>query len=395
MEIIRNMARRKLRSTLTISGIVIGIFALTTMGAMAEYFNALIDGGVVYFGSNIQIGADTGLQTSVLSLDTVKKVEAVDGVAAAFGEVQLPAKPGGGISFSFGLPDFITGSQPGGNAYSAFKLNLKSGRELNGSSRGEVVLGSTFADEFKKKVGDAIDLPIRPADAKPDFVNHTFNVIGLYKKTRTAPDTGAYVSLADAQMLFKDSLPTAIRANIDTSNLVQGITAYGKPGQDLDKLADKITAEVAGVKATKPSTIVASFKSGGAIFTAITTGAALLALVIGGLSVVNTMIMAVTERTREIGLKKAVGAHTVHVLREYLLEAVLIGLFGGVAGVLLGAGLTTLLNAAAGSTNQLFLLTPNLIGIALGFAVALGALAGTIPAVRAARMDPVLALRSQ
>jgi putative ABC transport system permease protein len=107
------------------------------------------------------------------------------------------------------------------------------------------------------------------------------------------------------------------------------------------------------------------------------------------------MIMAVTERTREIGLKKAVGAHTGHVLREYLLEAVLIGLVGGVVGILLGAGLTSLLNAAAGSTNQLFLLTPNLIGLALGFAVALGALAGTIPAVRAARMDPVLALRSQ
>jgi putative ABC transport system permease protein len=395
MEIIRNMARRKLRSTLTISGIVIGIFALTTMGAMAEYFNALIDGGVVYFGSNIQVTADTGLGTSVLSLDTIKRVESVDGVAAAFGAVQVPAKPGQTITVSFGIPDYIAGTQPGENSYSKFKLSLKSGHELTSSSRGDVVLGSTFADEFKKKVGDVIDLPVRPADAKPDFVNHTFNVVGLYEKTRTAPDTGAFISLADAQTLFNESLPAAIRGNIDTSNLVQSITAYGKPGQDLDKLADKITAEVPGVKGIKPSTIVSSFKSGGAIFTAITTGAALLALVIGGLSVVNTMIMAVTERTREIGLKKAVGAHTGHVLREYLLEAVLIGFFGGVVGILLGAGLTSLLNAVAGSTNQLFLLTPNLIGLALGFAVALGALAGTIPAVRAARMDPVLALRSQ
>jgi putative ABC transport system permease protein len=319
----------------------------------------------------------------------------VDGVAAAFGAVQVPAKPGQTITVSFGIPDYIAGTQPGENSYSKFKLSLKSGHELTSSSRGDVVLGSTFADEFKKKVGDVIDLPVRPADAKPDFVNHTFNVVGLYEKTRTAPDTGAFISLADAQTLFNESLPVAIRGNIDTSNLVQSITAYGKPGQDLDKLADKITAEVPGVKGIKPSTIVSSFKSGGAIFTAITTGAALLALVIGGLSVVNTMIMAVTERTREIGLKKAVGAHTGHVLREYLLEAVLIGFFGGVVGILLGAGLTSLLNAVAGSTNQLFLLTPNLIGLALGFAVALGALAGTIPAVRAARMDPVLALRSQ
>src|SRR6266851_5413588 len=168
-EILRNLARRKLRSTLTISGIVIGIFALTTMGAMAEYFNALIDGGVVYFGSNIQVGADTGLNASLLTLDTVKRVEAVEGVAAAFGGVKVPAKPGQTIVVSFGIPDYIAGSQPGENAYSKFKLHLQSGEELTSSSRGDVVLGSTFADEFKKKVGDTIDLPVRPADAKPDF----------------------------------------------------------------------------------------------------------------------------------------------------------------------------------------------------------------------------------
>src|SRR5205814_109159 len=98
---------------------------------------------------------------------------------------------------------------------------------------------------------------------------------------------------------LKDSLPTAIRDRIDTSTLVTGITVYGKPGVNLDNLADTITNQVSGVKATKPSTIVNSFKSGGAIFTAITTGAALLALIVGGLSVINTMLMAVTERVRD------------------------------------------------------------------------------------------------
>jgi putative ABC transport system permease protein len=120
-----------------------------------------------------------------------------------------------------------------------------------------------------------------------------------------------------------------------------------------------------------------------------------LALVIGGLSVVNTMIMAVTERVREIGLKKAVGAHTGHVLREYLAEAVLIGFLGGAIGYLLGLGLTNLLNALGRASNlELFLVTPALTALALGFAVALGALAGVIPAFRAARLDPVTALRT-
>jgi putative ABC transport system permease protein len=176
------------------------------------------------------------------------------------------------------------------------------------------------------------------------------------------------------------------------------ITAYGKPGtplSELDRIADRINRQVPGIKALRPSDLVNSFKSGGAIFTAITTGAAVLALVVGGLSVVNTMIMAVTERFREIGLKKAVGAHTYHVLREYLAEAVLIGFLGGAIGYLAGLGLTTLLNTLGKSSNfELFLVTPALTALALGFAVALGALAGVIPALRAARLDPVTALRT-
>src|SRR5205807_6909857 len=83
MEIIRNLARRKLRSTLTILGIVIGIFALTTMGAMAEHFNALIDGGVTYFGSNVQVGSPDG-QASILPISKMDELKQVDGVDAVF-----------------------------------------------------------------------------------------------------------------------------------------------------------------------------------------------------------------------------------------------------------------------------------------------------------------------
>jgi putative ABC transport system permease protein len=400
MEIVRNVTRHKLRSFLTIAGIVIGVLALTTMGAMAENFNALLDGGVKYFGSSIQVGPPDGQQSaSLLSISKADEIKTVDGVAAAFPTYGFQAKPGAAPSFSFGVPDTIIAADPAENNWGTLKTTIAQGRELTSTSTGEVVLGSTISKEFSKKVGDTIDLPVKPIDAKPDFSNHTFTVVGILNQTRTAPDAFAYINIADGQMLLKDSLPAAIRDQIDVKQIALGIDVYGKPGTsiaELDKIAERINAQVSGVKATKPSQIVDSFKQGGAIFTTITTAAALLALIIGGLSVVNTMFMAVAERVREIGLKKAVGATTLNIMGEFLTEATLIGVLGGLVGYGLGAAITIIVNGTTPpGQSTLFLLTPALTIFAIGFATVLGAAAGVLPAWRAARLDPVTALRNQ
>ncbi|MGA7912927.1 MAG: FtsX-like permease family protein [Candidatus Dormiibacterota bacterium] len=397
MGILRNLWRRKVRTVLTVTGIVMGIFALTTMGALAEHFNVLLGGGITYYGSSIQVGSDTGggsFGGGYMSLDTVNKIKMVDGVRAVGPAVQVLAKPGSVSAVNFGVPDYVMNYDPASFKYSAFKVTLASGRWPGDSSRFEVTLGSSFAAEFNKHVGDVINLPVRPTDATADFINHQFTVIGVLNKTLTAPDSGALVSLHDAQMLMGDSLPQAIRSNVDPYSLITGVVAFGKPGVNLDTLANRITATVQGVKATKPTDLVNSFKSGGAVFTFMTTAAALLALIIGGLSVVNTMIMSVSERTREIGLKKAIGAKTRRILGEFLAESTAMGLLGGAIGFVLGLLLTLALNGSDPS-GGIFLITPRLTLIALAFAVALGAGAGVVPAMRAARMDPVTALRAQ
>lgn len=397
MELIRNLTRRKLRSSLTISGILIGILALTTMGAMAEYVNALLSGGETWFGSSIQVTAG-GDGYSLLSVQQANDILKVPGVAAVSPSISTNAAPDSNSGISFGPGAEIVAWDPNLTRYSAFQLGFASGHAVSEGSRGGVVLGDTLASSWKLKAGDGVDLPRRPANPPSGFTQHHFTVTGILDKTQTAPDNFAWVTLPDAQMFLADSLPQALKGRIDASTLTQGFSVYaakGTPLAQMDVIAQRINDQIGGVHAVKPSQTVAAFKSGSTIFTAITTGAALLALVIGGLSVINTMLMAVSERVREIGLKKAVGAKTRHILREFLAESVLIGAIGGAVGYGLGLTLTTVLNSLLGPSSHLFLVTPDLTALALGFAVLIGAVAGVIPAWRAARMDPVAALRAQ
>src|ERR671922_126387 len=130
--------------------------------------------------------------------------------------------------------------------------------------------------------------------------------------------------------------------------------------------------EVKGVERASPVLQV--------LFNLIIIGASVIAVIVGGLSVINTMVMTVSERVREIGIKKAVGARTGAILREFLAEATLLGAIGGVIGLAAGALLVLVLNAqTAGSGTSVFLLTPMLLARSFVFATVLGAAAGIYP----------------
>ena len=397
MEALRNLGRHKLRNALTIGGIVIGVLALTTMGALAEKTNKLFEGGVTFFEDHVTVRDASGTSpfgSRLMRAAKAEEIRRVEGAAAVFPIITVPAKAEQ-TGFSFGVPSAIIGSDPAYSGYSRFKLSYAQGRALN-DTRGEVVLGADFSKELGVKVGDALQLPVPPAEPRPGFRSHEFRVVGILEKTLTAPDSLAYVSVADARMLLSDGLPSGVRDSVDATSLVTGFDVFGTPGTDLDALAARINGQVRDVRAYPPSELVRSFQSASVIFSAITTGSALLALIVGGLSIVNTMSMAVVERFREVGLKKALGARTGHILREFLGESATIGLLGGVIGLALGWALIQAINAAtAAQSLELFLLTPRLVLTALAFSVGLGALAGLIPALRASRLDPVTALRYQ
>jgi putative ABC transport system permease protein len=394
VEIIRNLVQRRIRSSLAIGGVAVGVLVLTLTGAIAEHFEAQLGGGVAYYSRSIQVADDAGSAAGLVSLTKVAAIQAMPGVAAALPSVSLLARPGTIVGTPLGLPDTIVYRDPAEQKYSPIKLRLAAGHDLDAGKQGEVVLGADIATELKLKVGDTIGLPVQPAIANPDFVNHPFKVVGILRRTNTLPDATASVTLLDAQMLLQESLPASFRDRVDPSSLATSITVYGKPGTNLDRLADEISTKVSGVAATRPSDYVAGFDQG-ARFSAIAVGAAVLAILFGGLVLIDALLAAVADREREIALKMTFGARTWHIVAEYVVEATLLGLLGGVIGLGLGIGLAELLDLAGRSVSfDVFLVTDRLIKGALALPVVLGAAAGVLPALRASRVDPDLTLRA-
>jgi putative ABC transport system permease protein len=185
-----------------------------------------------------------------------------------------------------------------------------------------------------------------------------------------------------------------VQQGLEASDLVSEMTVYPTPGVDPEVLADRIEAQVPNVAAMTAKDFDQQVGAATSILNSILVGIALISLAVGGLSVVNTMAMSIAERTREIGIKRAIGGSRSRIVRELVAESALMGFLGGSIGLLLGAIVVTVVNEASRATGTvLFELTPGTALTAIVFATVLGALAGFFPAVHAARLDPVTALR--
>src|SRR3989344_928787 len=183
--IIRNLFRRKLRTVLTVGGIVIGVFALTVMGAMSEKLSLLVKGGEEYYGTKVivvdgQSSAFYGGEP--MTIDKRPDIEKVKGVTYVTPEVSLMLDEE--TTMSFGMPAMIVSFDAGANQYESFEINVATGRMLTDEDRGKVLLGSDIADTMKTNVGQMIKL------RKQDF-----GVVCIMEKTLTAPDNSAVVSL--------------------------------------------------------------------------------------------------------------------------------------------------------------------------------------------------------
>jgi putative ABC transport system permease protein len=383
MRILRELSRRKLRTSLTITGITIGIWALVVFSSLANQINGLVGMGSEYFADKIVVTDGMAFGSSPMRLDDVEIIAGLDGVGAVQPKVEIPWNPDPAIGF--GAPDFLVGTIPGAEAgFETFTLELATGRQLIAEDTGNVVvLGSTIARKYGVVAGGTVDIR-----------GESFEVLGTLQPTLSSPDTNGFIPLSTAQALYLGDLPPLVAESLQADELANQIVVFPEVGADPTTVAAAIEAAVENSATMTGAEFSETVGATTVIFNAIIIGVAAISLIVGGLSVINTMAMSVAERTREIGIRRAIGGSRRRIVRELVAEAGVIGLLGGLIGLGLGAAVVVLVNEAGRSSGTvLFDLTAQTAAFAVGFSTILGMVAGIIPAWTAARLDPVSALR--
>jgi putative ABC transport system permease protein len=383
MRLFRELSRRKLRTTLTISGITIGIWALVVFGALANQINGLVSGGSEFFADKILVTDGESLSTSPIRIAAADVIAGLDGVAAVDPQIELVLDPDAPVGFS--APDRLTGLIPGADGgHETLDLEIATGRQLSVEDTGNiVVLGATLARKHGVIAGGSVEIR-----------GESFEVVGTLLPTLTSPDTRGFIPLATAQHIYLGDLPPLVAESLVADEVANQIIVYPDDGADFEALASVIEANVANSATLTGAEYDEEVGASTVIFNAIIFGVAAISLIVGGLSVINTMSMSVAERTREIGIKRAIGGSRARIIRELVAEAAGIGLIGGLIGLALGATVVVVANELGrASGNVLFDLTPTTAVFAVGFSTILGMAAGIIPAWSAARLDPVSALR--
>ncbi len=359
----RNLLRRRVRSLLTMGGIAIGVGLIVALGAITE--------GVIrdFTAFAAQGGAElVAKQANVADMGYSVIEERIGHAITAMPEVQDVSGIVWGFSMGKDAPFLIVfGMDPNGRAIRHF--HIVEGKRIRG--RGEIMLGRAAADTLEKRVGDVIKLP-----------GGVFRVTGIYETGIGYEEGGGVMALPDAQAAFEKPRQVSIlQIKVHDPSQVEAVRARieARYGDDVSVATTATFIEnSADIQNTKAML--------GAVF--------VLAILVGGVVVTNTMVMAVMERTREIGTLRALGWRQPRVLWMILGESLLLSLIAAGLGILVGLGLTTALGAIPGLGSFMkAAYTPQVIAQAVFVSLFLGAVGGLYPAWHASRLRPVEALR--
>lgn len=369
----KNIFRQKTRTALTILGILIGIAAIIALGSISEGINSMIESEMKFLGGTITVsskgssGFFTLSSASNLTDDDVRALEEVPGVKEVIPYTIRIGKlvPGKGPEY------MVIGINPEETDYFRGRgTELDSGRSLDPDDTYSILIGYKYAEDNNINLGDTVE-----------FGNHDFEVVGIMEKMNAQNDMMIIMPLKTMMTVY----------DLDSYGglfvIPDDITQVESVAEDIRKEYEEVyEVETSKDIAKQMSDIVNHLR----IFT---IGIGSVSAIVGGLGVMNTMVMSVLERRREIGIMKAIGATRRLILTQILVESIVISLIGGLLGLGFGFLINTGLKMTAAGTMRYATITLNLAIGGLIFAVFLGILGGVYPAMVAAKLDPIESIR--
>ena len=368
--VFKNLWGRRVRTLLTVFGIAVGVAAVVALGALAEGFvegYAALAGGS---GADLLIMQDDALDIIFSAVD-----RQVGDVLSGLSGVEQITEMVYTFAATDGAPYFIVyGYDPQGFAIDHFRVVEGEPLFRRGGTKGgrPLLLGRTAADDLDKTVGDTFRL-----------YETIYRITGIYETGKPFEDGAAVVLLEDAQTI--SGKPRQVNAFL----------IKVRDGTDVDYLRQRIERRFTGITATTSSDFEQEQDMLQYVY-AFTWSVSLVALLIGGVGVMNTVLMSVFERTREIGVLRAIGWRPAQVLAMVVGESLAMSLLGGVVGILIGVGIVRAIENVP-TVNSILPGTfpPQLFAQGIGVALLLGLAGGALPAWRASRLLPAEAMRAE
>jgi len=378
-----NIIKNKLRSVLTMLGVIIGVASIIALISIVQGATNNISNEVIKLGGNkVFVNVfGTALKQGLTETDA-ERIAAIDNIAGVSPTISGKAT----VVYGSKVLKDITVEGKNEVYFNADPELVSSGRSINildlESKNQVAVIGSNIARE--------LFFGINPIGEKIIINSLTYTVIGTLRES-------AGFSLSSTNDTVIIPYTTALRS-LGVKN-ISTLDAYLKD----TNLADETILEIKGIlnqafnynedafKIYNMGDIIASFQSIMSMMSLLLAGIAAISLVVGGIGIMNMMLVSVTERTTEIGLRKALGATPFAIRLQFIVEAIMLSLTGGIIGLVAGALLAYLLARIIGIDVSVSVST-NLL--ALGFSATVGIVFGYMPAGKASRLNPIDALRS-